>query len=417
MHAVLISIGTDGDIFPYVGLGAALQSRGHTVTVCVSEHYEALAQRHGLGFRPLVSIQENNDLFEHPDFWNPLKTAPLAARWGVRFIRRQYDLISGLMTPETVLVANPGVFAAGIVHEKSRVPWASLILQPGTIPSSIAPPRMPMFDFLARAPRPVWKVFWRALDAVGDMLAGPELNRVRADLGLKPMQRMFQNWLSKQLAIGMFPNWYGPPQADWPSQIRLVGFPQFDGGLMDTLAPEVLDFCRAGKPPVLFTFGTGMAHSADLFQVALEACAILGARGLFLTKYRNQLPDVLPPDMLHCSFAPFQKLFPLCSAVMHHGGVGTVAKAMAAGIPQLIYPLCFDQRDNGVRAKRLGGGDCLPAGGSSAKQVATALTALLTEESRTESRKLIKRFEKNDALAKSAELLEKLAAERGTSSV
>jgi rhamnosyltransferase subunit B len=120
--------------------------------------------------------------------------------------------------------------------------------------------------------------------------------------------------------------------------------------------------------------------------------------------------------VLHCSFAPFQKLLPLCAAVMHHGGVGTVAKAMAAGIPQLIYPLCFDQRDNGVRAKRLGGGDCLPSGRSSAKQVATALAALLTEESRIASRKLIKRFEKNDALAKSAELLETLAAEKRTSS-
>ena len=54
----------------------------------------------------------------------------------------------------------------------------NLILQPWMIPSSIAPPRMPGFTFLRPAPRPVWKVFWRALDVVGDVLVGRDLNRL-----------------------------------------------------------------------------------------------------------------------------------------------------------------------------------------------------------------------------------------------
>src|SRR6185503_17388320 len=103
MHAVLVSIGTDGDIFPYVGLGAALCARGHRVTLVASGHYESLARTHGFAFQTLVSAEENRALFEHPDFWNPLKTAPLMARWAVRFIPRQYHLLSKLVTPETVL--------------------------------------------------------------------------------------------------------------------------------------------------------------------------------------------------------------------------------------------------------------------------------------------------------------------------
>jgi hypothetical protein len=62
-----------------------------------------------------------------PDFWNPLKTAPLAARWGVRFIQRQYDLLSKLIIGDVVLVANPAVFAAALVHEKSGTPWVNLV--------------------------------------------------------------------------------------------------------------------------------------------------------------------------------------------------------------------------------------------------------------------------------------------------
>ncbi len=416
MHAVLVTLGTDGDIFPYVGLGAALQARGHRITFVASEHYEPLAQRYGFAFQPLVSAKENDELFAHPDFWNPLKTAPLSARWGVRFIRRQYGLLSKLVARETVLVANPGVFAASLVHEKFRVPLTNLILQPWMIPSSIAPPIIPGFTFLARAPRPVWNLFARGIDLLGDTLIGPELNALRTELGLKPMRRILSNWLSRQLIIGMFPDWFGQPQADWPPQVRLAGFPLFDGGQNATLAPDVLEFCRAGTPPVAFTFGTGMAHSAALFRTALEACEILGARGILLTKYRDQLPDSLPPSVLHCTFAPFQKLFPRCAAVMHHGGIGTVAQAMAAGLPQLIHPLCFDQIDNGMRTKRLGVGDRLRARRSNGKQIATALTALMTDESRSSCRQLMTRFDKTDAFATSARLVEKLATGWATTS-
>jgi UDP:flavonoid glycosyltransferase YjiC (YdhE family) len=334
------------------------------------------------------------------------------ARWGVRFIRRQYDLLSKLVTRETVLVANPGVLAAALVHEKLGVPWTNLLLQPWMIPSSIAPPIIPGFTFLSRAPRPVWKLFARGLDVFGDVLMGRELNGLRAELGLKPMRRILSNWLSRQLVIGMFPDWFGPPQADWPAQIRLVGFPMFDGVADPALPAEILKFCESGPPPVAFTFGTGMAHSARLFREAMEACAILGRRGILLTKYRSQLPEVLPSTVLHCNFAPFQRLFPHCAAVVHHGGIGTVAKAMAAGIPQLIHPQCFDQIDNGVRIKRLGAGDCLRTGRSNGKRIATALTALMTEEVLTRCRALSTRFHEVDAFGTASGLLEKLAADR-----
>src|SRR4026209_295144 len=193
MHVVLVSVGTDGDIFPYVGLGTALLARGHRVTLIASEDYGPQARRHGFAFEALVSAEENQELFEHPDFWNPLKTAPLSARWGRRFIGRQYELLAKQITRDTMLVANPGVLAAALVHEKLGVPWANLVLQPWMIPSSIAPPIMPNFTFLSHAPRPVWKGFWRALDVVGGILIGRELNGVRAALGLKPMRRILQN--------------------------------------------------------------------------------------------------------------------------------------------------------------------------------------------------------------------------------
>jgi rhamnosyltransferase subunit B len=412
MHVILVTVGTDGDVIPYVGLGAKLRSRGHQVTLAASANYGSLASARGFGFEALISAEENHELFGHPDFWSPLKCAPLAARWGVRFMRRQYDLLSRLITDDAVLVASPAVFAATLVHEKAHTPLASLVLQPWLIPSSIAPPIMPGFVFLRRAPPFVWKLFCRGLDMVGAVLVERHLNPLRSSLGLKPVRRVFRNWLSPQMVLGLFPDWYGPPQADWPPQMQLMGFPMFDGGQDEELPASLLEFCRAAAPPVVFTFGTGMAHPGALFREAIEACRLLGARGIFLTKYRDQLPEPLPATIRQHSQAPFQQLFPRCAAVVHHGGIGTVAKAMAAALPQLICPICFDQTDNGVRTKRLGVGDWLTTRARDGRQIADALTRLMTPEVKARCRTIAERFENLDALELAAHRIETCSRNR-----
>lgn len=408
MNVILVTLGTDGDVFPYAALGAKLRERGHRVQFVATAIYQSLAESQGFDFHVLISKAENDELFDNPDFWNPRKCGPVAAKWGVKFIRRQYELLATLITRDAVLVVNPSVFAAAMVHEKFGTPMASVLLQPGLIPSSIAPPIMPGFMFMRRAPRPLWDVFWRGLDACAYLLVGRTLNPIRKSLGLKPLRRIFRNWHSPQLAIGLFPAWYGPPQADWPPQMRLFDFPTFDGKSNPELPPPVMEFCRAGTPPVVFTFGTGMAHSARLFKAALDACQLLGTRALFLTKFPSQLPRPLPPNIMACEFAPFQKLFPECAAVVHHGGVGTAAKAMAAGLPQLVCPICFDQLDNSVRLKELGVGEWLKASQVDGKHIAAALTRLRTPERRARCREIATRFGKGDGLDSAAEAVESL---------
>lgn len=373
MHVILTSVGTDGDIYPYVGLGSRLRSRGHEVTLCVSSHYEHLSNANGLSFVPLITAEENRELFDHPDFWHPRKTGPLSAKWGLQYLERQYHVLSKLVQDDTVIVSNPGVFAAAMVCERYGCPSVSLLLQPWLIPSTVKPPLMPGLGFLRRAPRFVWKIFWRLLDSYGDRLIGGEMNRFRASLELKPINRVFSNWLSPQLVIGMFPDWFASPQADWPDQIKLAGFPLTDGRASLELPEVVNDFCRSGPPPVAFTFGTGMRHSASLFHLATAAVTASKRRAIFLTKHADQLPGPLAPHILHCPFASFDRLFPLCSAVVHHGGIGTASHCMQAGVPQLILPICFDQTDNGDRIRSLGIGTWLKKRHQTPSSIAAAL--------------------------------------------
>src|SRR5262249_47877550 len=340
MHAILLTAGTDDDVFPYVGLGARLRSRGHRGTLLSNEHYGRLAAEHGFGFDALYSEEETQALLSNPDLFHPTRSATLGARWGVRSLDRQYAQLAGLARAgDTLLVAAAAVFVARPAPEKLSPPPATIILQPWVIKSINAPPVMPHSPTLPRrVPRHVGRLYWRLIDAVGDFLVGSDLNRMRAALSLKPMRRVFEWWLSPQLVIGLFPDWFGQPQADWPPQLKRAGFPLYDGRPRGSLPPEVLEFCRAGKPPVVFPFGTGMQHGARLFGWCLEACRLLGVRGLFLTKYRQQLPDPFPAFARHCHYAPFGELFRHCAAVVHHGGVGTNAPGLVVRSPHPHLP-------------------------------------------------------------------------------
>lgn len=415
MHAILVSMGTDGDIFPFVGLGIRLRERGHRVTLAANEHYQALAVRHGLDFRALISTEVMQRMLADPDFWHPLKSALVGVRVGAGLIPEQYELLADLARDrDAVLVSNVGVFAARLVQEKLSRPLATLLLQPAMIPSVAAPPVMPFgLSLPAGMPRPLGRLYWRLLDAAADLLVGRHLNRVRASLGLPAVRRVFQWWLSPELVLGMFPDWYGPPQADWPPQVRLAGFPLFDGGDGGGVPDDVLTFCKAGAPPVAVTLGTGMMHAAEHFRVVVNACRLLGARLLVLTKYARQLPAPLPPFVHHCAFAPFLQLLPHCAALVHHGGIGTVAKALATGTPQLVLPLAWDQPDNAVRVQRLGAGSWLKPAARDSARLARSLAGLLKPEARGRSRAIMRRFSGGDAFDIAAQSLEELAGRRG----
>jgi rhamnosyltransferase subunit B len=411
MNAILVTMGTDGDVFPFVALGARLRSRGHRVTLVANEPYQPLASRFDFAFRALVSNAETNEFIGNPDLWHPAKSALMGARWAGPLIDRQYALLSELARDEeAVLVACPPVFAAGLAHEKIGCPLASVIAMPWMIPSVFSPPAMSCgINFTDWTPRVIVRLYWRLLEAAADLLIGTHVNRVRRSIGLKPINRVARWSFSPQLVIGMFPEWYAPAQLDWPGQTMLAGFPLFDGEREGELPKEVIEFCRGGERPIAVTFGTGMRHGAPLFREAIEACRTLGARAILLTKFADQLCHPLPSFVLQCRYAPFGKLFPHCAAVVHHGGIGTTAQALAAGIPQLILPMAWDQPDNARRVQRIGAGGWLKANDRTGPQIARALSRLMTRETRTRCREIAAQFETGDACERAAGWVEELA--------
>ncbi len=383
MHIILATMGTDGDVFPYLGLGSALLERGHRVTLAAPETYQHRAIDLGLEFESLVSAADVQRMLSNPDLWDPFRSGPMMAKWGNPMVPHQYELIARLASePESIIVANPGVVAARLVQETLRCPMASLLLQPGVLPSCTAPPAMPGgMSIPTWFPYPLRKLYWRVVDFAGYLLVARSLNQFRATLGLSPIRRFFRWWLSPELVIGMFPEWYAAPQPDWPPQLRIGGFGRFDG-VRHELPDDIRQFCEADTPPIVFTLGTGMMHAREFFREAVAACESIGERGLLLTKYPDVIPDDLPTTIRHYPFAPFRELLPRCKAIVHHGGIGTTAAALEAGCPQLVIPLAWDQPDNGARIKKLGVGTVLNSRHRKSPHLSRALVELTTPETR-----------------------------------
>ncbi len=361
LQAVVIGLGSAGDVHPNVGLALALRKRGHDVMFVAPAVFRSLARSVGLEFVGLLTEEEYYAAIRDPDLWHPVRSFSVVARRLILpALRVIYSIIESNFEPGRTVVAAPGfAFGARIAQEKLGVPLATVHLQPIMLRSAIRPGCFGFPNILGHLPRPIRKLYFRAADRfLIDGLLADETNAFRAELGLRPVRRFFDGWIhSPQQVIGLFPEWFAPPVPDWPSNVALTGFPLWDDRDLRSSSPELEEFLAAGDPPVVFTAGSAMVHAKQFFRVSTEVCRAAGRRGLLLTQFPEQLPAVLPSGVRHFDYIPFSVVLPRCAALVHHGGIGTTAQAIAAGIPQLVVPMSQDQPDNAMRIRRLSIGD------------------------------------------------------------
>lgn len=412
MNVLLIALGSAGDVHPLVRLGLALERRGHSVTVITSGYFEGLLRRVGLKMIPLGEAADYQTLTMHPDLWHPTKGPRLLCKYVVLpLIRPLYEIVSRFDAADAVAVGSNIAFGARIAQEKTGLPMATFYLQPAYLRSEHQTSRINHLALPDWLPRLLKRAVFRALDRATDKIFLPELNGLRAELGLPPIQGTCSEWLnSPQSIIGLFPDWYAPPQPDWPSQTRLTGFVSYDGDESASLSPEVMRFLDAGSPPIVFTPGSAMRHAGRFFKESVNACRLLGRRGMLLTPYREQIPDALPEGVRHFDYLPFTQLLPRAAALVSHGGVGTLSRALAAGVPQLVMPTAYDQPDNAARVERLGVAASVPSQKYKARTVAEKLTALLTSSAvSARCRAVSEKFHADQPVDAACQLIETLA--------
>jgi rhamnosyltransferase subunit B len=381
MHIIVVAVGTAGDVHPLLGLSRTFANHGHKVSFCTSPVFAALVERCGFRFLPLGTVEEYRSAVDDPELWRPRTSLKVLWAGVAKTMRPLFDLISAEADDDTVIAGHPWAFGARFFQEKYGVPMITLQVSPSTFLSARQPPIHKQLTIPLFLPYPVRAaLLWAFERGMLDRVCGPDVNRLRAELGLPPVRRVMGRWMhSPEGVLGLFPDWFAPPQADWPAGVQLTGFPLFDEAEFRRLDPELEDFLSQGDPPVVFTPGSTLVNESAYWHAAAEALDFVGARGVFLGGKSASLSRH-KSNILARPYAPLSRLLPCAKALVHHGGIGTVSQAFAAGTPQLITPFAHDQFDNAARVERLGCGFQID-GSASAQNMQTSIKRLLDDAS------------------------------------
>jgi len=209
----------------------------------------------------------------------------------------------------------------------------------------------------------------------------PFVNEFRQRLGLPAYNAdLFQRVLRSTPMLGAYSPGIIPHPADWPDSVHITGYLFLDPQPDWQPSPELQTFLEAGLPPVYIGFGSMAGRNPEqLASLTLEALAKSGQRGLLSTGWGGLHAKNVPDTVFVIGSAPHSWLFPRMAAVVHHGGAGTTAEGLRAGIPNVIVPFVLDQPFWGARLKALGvGPDPIPHKSLSADRLARAIQIAIT---------------------------------------
>lgn len=370
MRIVLTNSGTFGDINPLIGLAVELRARGHRAVLAVPEMFRNKIEPLGLGFFAVRPHYDPNDTHLAEMIYDVKKGTERGLReFLFPAIHDSYqDLLRAVKADggADLLLTGELAYAGPIVAEVTGIRWASYVLAPFSFFSGYDPPVLPPYPILAKmqsyAPRTGHLVArfarWVTRDWAEPVYA------LRKELGLeRGLSPIFEAKHSPDLVLAMFPRVLGEPQPDWPANTLVTGFVSYDGrvankdGTTGGLPLPLEEFLANGSPPLVFTLGSAAVLKAgDFYEQSAIAAEALKQRAVLLVGHdeRNQPTRSLPPSIIAVRFAPFSELFPRALALIHQGGVGTTAQALAAGKPMLVVPYSHDQPDNARRVQRMG---------------------------------------------------------------
>jgi UDP:flavonoid glycosyltransferase YjiC (YdhE family) len=351
-RVVMVTLGSWGDLFPFIDLGRELVARGNSAVVCSSAAHEDLVRSAGIEFRQIGRTVDFDDYRRHPE----ILSSRLGGFSGLRaaldlFVFSQIDrLVDDLVTAAgdaDVVVAHPAHAAAPIAAEVVGLPLVTASVFPGLIPTRRWPPGSDRAAaVLGRWLGPSYnRLAWQAARALCRRAFDPPSNDARRRVGLRPRR---DNLLratttdSERVLVLASPRIISRP-SDWPAHVELTGFTTWDNPGW-AVSDELRRFLSEGPPVVLVTLGSsGALDPADFFAVTVAAARQLGRRVLVVAgPSADQVPEQTD-DVFVARLVPYSAVLPQCAAAVHHAGIGTAVQCWRAGVPQLVLPRAFDQ--------------------------------------------------------------------------
>ena len=336
---------------PLLSIGLLLMRMGHTVKACVPEDYVDRFVSYGI---PAVAMGAASKSFflRYGDKIYDRTLGYYATLLSMvrETLDRQFEVVGRYIREADVVVASGYVFGAQSIAERFRLPFVHLVFAPVFFPSTATPP--PGIRYVGM-PGLLNRTAWSAALAVLNRAMLPHLNVRRSGLGL-PKLRSVRDHFVAHLTLAIDPELGPLPPAYTSLGFAQTAYPYFDDG--SEVDPKVLGFIRDGAAPIYIGFGSAVEDGdGKVLELVLEAVRRTGLRAIINAGIaEGARPAALTPGTLLVGQVPHRKLFPLVSAVVHHGGAGTIHTAAYAGKPQAAVVHVLDAYYLGERTHRLG---------------------------------------------------------------
>lgn len=366
MRITILTIGSHGDVQPYVALGVGLQAAGHNVRLATHATYEELISSQGLDFAPLAGTpkewhQREEGLAVHESGRNTIQLVRRSARL---FRPLVADLLTdswhACLGAEAIIYSPLGVGASDIA-EKLGIPCYAAPLQPNfktrAFPSPYVQLDLPSggiynlltYTFVRHVKQLAWQSIQQQIDQWRqEILHLPPRSSTGPDRGQSNQRIPFLYGYSPTVV---------PKPSDWPDWLHVTGYWFLNNSTGWQPPAALLDFLAAGPPPVYIGFGSMISRNPKvLTELVLKTLATTGQRAVLGTGWGGLSTNDLPDTAFKVESVPHDWLFPQMAAVVHHGGAGTTAATLRAGVPSIIVPFFGDQFFWGKRVAQLGVG-------------------------------------------------------------
>ena len=349
MKILLVTRGSQGDVYPYLQVAEKLKNRGHAVTLSLPRLFEKFAKKTGVPYVLQASDDIHGMLEDAPDTKNLLN-------WTKRVIGSQFREIIPLLENHDILISTNTEFAAGSIAEYCQKPLIRTAFGPFIPSKKITPPVFPLVK-----PNPILRpaLLWRLLKTGANLMVIKTLNLHRLKLGLPPIKDHTDHAPATAFNFLLYSKFLGSIDNEWNYKWDIGGYCFYDLLPYDKeKLDRVLRFInKDDRPVIFFSLGSCNVKQRDRFaDLLLDICIEHNFKLLVACGWWNLGSHLhIGGNLLRMESAiPHNLIFPHCSAIIHHGGTGTTHSAARSGKPQLVVPLLLDQYYWSYRVKTLG---------------------------------------------------------------
>jgi UDP:flavonoid glycosyltransferase YjiC (YdhE family) len=387
-HIVLLTLGSGGDLYPFLRAGVAALEDGHKVTLVTHCVYDKVAQSYGFDFVAFDTMSEYQ-LMMNADIQMKIHDPKAVSDYFIKYLlprmEASFHRILEVCSDDTIIIGHYMLHGLNqAIVEKLGFPYIAMFYAPSFFEVNTA---QHVMEHIAH-----------------------EFNYFRFSVGLSPIKNWGEMMKYYNCGIACYPKWFGEA-IDNSTRITNIGFLLHEN---KEDIPEDLKNWFVENNPVLITHATTPPVSNNFFTACVEACGELNYPAIAVAKNREYIPKNLPSNVKYTNFLPFSKVMPFVRVLAHHGGVGTLAQALRSGVPQLILGNGFDRPLNASYVKKLGAGNFVPMPNWNKSDVIEPLKQLIYQsEIRERCRTIATQFEWMDVNENMKEVIKQVIASPG----